>query len=120
MKPHILIVEVDPDLAEGIRYNLERTGAFTAHIAASGEAALRLALPAQHPRKVSDPAEPLPPLALFILDLNLPGMNGFELCRRFRSSVRAALTLPIIRPCPPTSSPRGTYLRRARMMRAAI
>ena len=29
MKPHILIIEDDPDLAEGIRYNLDRTGAFT-------------------------------------------------------------------------------------------
>ncbi len=85
MKPHILIVEDDPDLAEGIRYNLERTGDFTAQIAANGEAALRFALPAQHPRKISDPAEPPSATTLFILDVNLPGMNGFELCRRFRT-----------------------------------
>ena len=26
MKPYILIVEDDPDLAEGIRYNLDRNG----------------------------------------------------------------------------------------------
>ena len=85
MKPHILIIEDDPDLAEGIRYNLERTGAFTAQVAASGEEALRFALPNSHERKSSKTAESPPAVALFILDLNLPGMHGFELCRRFRA-----------------------------------
>lgn len=83
MKPSILIVEDDPDLAEGIRYNLERTGAFTVLVAASGEDALRFAFPQARERKGTGALQSAP--ALFILDLNLPGMSGFELCRRFRS-----------------------------------
>ena len=30
MKPFILIIEDDPDIAESIRYNLERDGSFVA------------------------------------------------------------------------------------------
>jgi len=44
MKPHILIVEDEPDIAEGIRYNLERRGEFTAQVAHDGQAALVVVL----------------------------------------------------------------------------
>lgn len=76
----IIIVEDDEDIAESIRYNLEREG-FRVRIAATGEHALNLILD-------------LPP-NLILLDLNLPHMNGFELCRRLRAEPTTA-RLPIL------------------------
>jgi DNA-binding response OmpR family regulator len=71
MSKPVLIVEDDPDIAEGLRYNLEREG-LEAVIAPTGEAGLAAALDARRPP------------ALIILDLMLPGMSGMELCRRLR------------------------------------
>lgn len=71
MRQYILIVEDEADIAESLRYNLEREGFRTA-IAESGEKGLRLALDENS----------LPSLVL--LDLMLPGMSGIELCRRLR------------------------------------
>jgi DNA-binding response OmpR family regulator len=71
MKQLILIVEDESDIAESLRYNLEREG-FRTLIAESGEKGLRLA---------SD--EKQSP-ALILLDIMLPGMSGIELCRRLR------------------------------------
>ena len=67
----VLIVEDDPDIAEGLRYNLEREG-LDARVALTGEQGLALALDQKSPP------------ALVILDLMLPGMSGTELCRRLR------------------------------------
>src|SRR5437764_833604 len=67
----VLIVEDDPDIAEGLRYNLEREGLET-RVALTGEKGLQAALDARNPP------------ALVILDLMLPGMSGTELCRRLR------------------------------------
>lgn len=92
MKPYILIIEDDPDIAESIRYNLEREGTFTATVALTGEEGLMLALGKGGGRRAGE-AE-LPP-DLIILDLNLPGMSGFELCRRFRSEDRTR-RIPIL------------------------
>src|SRR5262249_60515823 len=44
MKPFILIIEDDPDIAESIRYNLERDGSFVAQVALTGEVGLNIAL----------------------------------------------------------------------------
>jgi len=66
----VVIVEDDDDIAESIRYNLEREG-FRARIAPTGEDALNLILDR--------------PPNLVLLDLNLPYMSGFELCRRLRA-----------------------------------
>jgi len=83
MKPFILIIEDDPDIAESIRYNLEREGAFQAQVALSGEQGLNIALgKGQLPSSTLDGTSAPD---LIILDLNLPGMSGFELCRRFRT-----------------------------------
>ncbi|MCS6873501.1 MAG: response regulator transcription factor [Pyrinomonadaceae bacterium] len=71
MQQKILIIEDEADIAESIRYNLEREG-FRTEIAESGEKGLRLAL--------NDKKSP----ALIILDLMLPGMSGLEICRRLR------------------------------------
>jgi two-component system, OmpR family, alkaline phosphatase synthesis response regulator PhoP len=67
----VLIVEDDPDIAESVKYNLEREG-LEAAIAATGEEGLHAAL--------NERNAPV----LIILDLMLPGMSGTELCRRFR------------------------------------
>jgi len=69
MRP-ILVVEDDEDIAESIRYTLEREG-YRVRIASTGEQAFNSVLG-------------FPP-SLIILDLNLPQMSGFELCRRLRS-----------------------------------
>jgi DNA-binding response OmpR family regulator len=83
MPAPVLIVEDDADIAESLRYNLERDGLKT-RIAETGEKGLALALDAQ-----------AGPPALIILDLMLPGMNGSELCRRLRREPATRRT-PII------------------------
>jgi DNA-binding response OmpR family regulator len=81
MRP-ILIVEDDADIAESLRYNLERDG-LEARIAETGEKGLAAALDVKSPP------------ALVILDLMLPGMSGMELCRRLRREPATRRT-PII------------------------
>lgn len=81
MRP-ILIIEDDPDIAESVRYNLEREG-LAARVAETGEKGLAAALDARNPP------------ALVILDLMLPGMSGMELCRRLRREPATRRT-PII------------------------
>jgi DNA-binding response OmpR family regulator len=82
MNKPVLIIEDDPDIAENLRYNLERDG-LQARVAETGEQGLAAALDAQ--------AAP----ALIILDLMLPGMSGTELCRRLRREPATRRT-PII------------------------
>lgn len=65
----ILIVEDDEAISELIEYNLQQAG-FTTLVAFDGEEGLSVAL-----------AE-LPDLVL--LDVMLPGMDGWEVCRRIR------------------------------------
>jgi len=66
----IIIVEDDEDIADSIRYNLEREG-FRVRVAATGEDALDVI--------VDRPPD------LVLLDLNLPQMSGLEICRRLRA-----------------------------------
>ena len=82
MAKPVLIVEDDPDIAEGIRYNLEREG-LAAAVALTGEQGLAAALDKKSPP------------ALILLDLMLPGMSGAELCRRLRREPATRRT-PII------------------------
>ncbi len=77
----ILIVEDDEDIANSIRYNLEREGTFAVRMARTGEEGfkeIKRALP-----------------TLILLDINLPFMSGFELCRRLRADEETA-KMPII------------------------
>ena len=78
----VLIIEDDPDIAESLRYYLEREG-LKAQVAETGEKGLQAAIHSQNAP------------ALIILDLMLPGMNGSELCRRLRREPQTRRT-PII------------------------
>ena len=78
----VLIIEDDPDIAEGLRYNLEREG-LEARVEPTGERGLAAALDQKTPP------------ALILLDLMLPGMTGTELCRRLRREPATRRT-PII------------------------
>lgn len=78
----VLIVEDDPDIAENLRYNIEREK-LAARVAHTGEEGLAASLDTRHP-----------PL-LIILDLMLDGMSGVELCRRLRREPATRRT-PII------------------------
>lgn len=73
----LLIIEDDPILSEALRYNLEQAG-FTVETAQDGIAGLALA------RRI----EP----DLVILDLMLPGLDGFSICR----TLAAERAVPII------------------------
>ena len=78
----IVIVEDDEDIADSIRYNLEREG-FRVRLATTGEDAINLILDR--------------PPNLILLDLNLPHMSGFEMCRRLRSeSITARVPILIL------------------------
>jgi two-component system, OmpR family, alkaline phosphatase synthesis response regulator PhoP len=76
----ILAVEDDEDIRELIRFNLEKEG-FSVTAASSGEDALRSAA-----------AEP-PDLVL--LDLMLPGIGGFDVCRGLKRDPRTA-AVPVV------------------------
>jgi DNA-binding response OmpR family regulator len=77
----VLIVEDEPDVAGLIKQTLERGGGLDVEIAHTGEAALTKAT-----ERVPD---------VIILDLNLPGFDGLEVCRILRGRQGFA-NLPII------------------------
>ncbi len=77
--PRVLLVEDDTALATALSLALKRLG-HDVTTNPSGEAALRTLL---DDRSLPD---------VVVLDLMLPGVDGFEVCRR----VRAALTVPVI------------------------
>ena len=78
----VLIIEDDPDIAEALRYSLERER-FETRIALTGEEGLRASL------DKSDPP------SIILLDLLLPGMKGIEICRRLRQE-RMTSNTPIL------------------------
>src|SRR5437764_14687571 len=80
-RKHVLVVEDEIDVAQLIKHALERGGDIDVEIAVTGEAALAKA------------AERTPDL--IILDLNLPGFDGLEVCRLLRARAPSA-TVPII------------------------
>src|ERR1700751_1669832 len=78
--PQVLVVEVDADIRELLRYSLTQEG-FAVEEAADGAEALD---------RISRRAP-----GVILLDLVLPRMSGLELCRRLRSENETA-RLPII------------------------
>lgn len=79
-KETILIVEDERDIVEMIEYNLEKEGYGTVSVR-TGEDALSVAK-----KKRPD---------LIILDIMLPGMDGFETCKKLKTSEITA-QIPII------------------------
>jgi DNA-binding response OmpR family regulator len=75
----VLLIEDDPDIAEAITYQLERVG-LSVRVARTGEEGLEAV------RRGVD---------LVLLDLNLPGMDGLEVCRMIRRQQTTA-HVPII------------------------
>ena len=80
MSQQILIVEDEADIRELLRFNLEREG-FSVLEAADGNEGLKLAR--QH---IPD---------LMLLDVMLPGFDGFEVCRRLGAQAETA-NIPVL------------------------
>jgi DNA-binding response OmpR family regulator len=79
--PRVLVVDDEIDIANLIKHTLERGGDASVDVVTSGDAALT--------------AVKQTPPDLVILDLNLPVMDGTEVCRSIRARPLTA-TLPII------------------------
>ncbi|MBD0710462.1 MULTISPECIES: response regulator transcription factor [unclassified Streptomyces] len=79
--PHVLIIEDDASVRDGMELVLRRHG-YGVDAAATGEEALAL-LDAPDGGRIE----------LAVLDLMLPGMDGFEVCRRIRTRTSV---LPVI------------------------
>jgi DNA-binding response OmpR family regulator len=77
MEPKVLIVEDDPTLLETLEYNLKRQG-YEVYTAADGRVALEVA------RRERPDA--------LVLDVMLPGLDGFEVCR----TLRREMSVPIL------------------------
>src|SRR6476646_3163669 len=75
----VVLIEDEPDIAEAIGYQLQKVG-LEVRVARTGEEGLHAV------RAGAD---------LVLLDLNLPGMDGLEVCRMIRRQATTA-HLPII------------------------
>ncbi len=75
---HILVIEDQRDFAQNIRRYLE-TESYSVDLAFDGESGLHRGLTEEY--------------ALVVLDLNLPRMDGLEVCRQLR---RAGRSMPIL------------------------
>jgi DNA-binding response OmpR family regulator len=80
-RSRVLIVEDEADIAGLMKHALERTGDLDVEIAGTGAAALKSVM--------EDPP------ALILLDLNLPFIDGLEVCRLLRGRSISA-SIPII------------------------
>ncbi|MBU6332177.1 MAG: response regulator transcription factor [Bacteroidetes bacterium] len=70
-KIKVLVAEDDANLATGLKEGLDLMG-YQVSLAKTGTRALDMAVTGQYP--------------LLVLDLNLPGMNGMDVCRAIRQS----------------------------------
>ncbi|MFD1786134.1 response regulator [Sphingomonas floccifaciens] len=81
MQHHILVVDDDPHIRDLLVFALGKAG-MTTDQAADGEAALE-----RVGQRMPD---------LMVLDINMPRLDGLELCRRLRSRGGAEADLPIL------------------------
>ncbi len=79
-KPRVLVVEDEGDIRDLIRFHLEKEG-FVVETANTGDRGLDLALSRSYD--------------VALLDLMLPGMDGYEICRRIRREPKTA-GLPVL------------------------
>lgn len=77
-QPTILVVEDERTLAEMLKFNLERQG-YAVRLSHDGHDAVRQAL-----HSAPD---------LIVLDVMLPGLDGFEVCRRIRAHSQAPILM---------------------------
>ncbi|MFH1190071.1 MAG: response regulator transcription factor [Candidatus Omnitrophota bacterium] len=80
MKEHILVVEDDKNISKLVKFNLEKAG-YECAVALSGEKALEI-------------LDDLP-VDLIILDIMLPGVDGFGICRAIKGKEKLK-DIPII------------------------
>jgi DNA-binding response OmpR family regulator len=80
-RARVLIVEDEPDIAKLMKHALERSGDMDIEIVATGASALKSVMEQ--------------PPSLILLDLNLPFIDGLEVCRLLRSRASSA-AIPII------------------------
>ena len=78
MSKRILIVDDEPSLVKGLRFNLEQQEGYEIEVAYDGEEALSLFEPDK--------------FDLVLLDIMLPKLDGMEVCQR----IRAVCDVPII------------------------
>lgn len=76
----VLIIEDDKHISKLVKYNFDKSGA-TATVVVTGEDALKIL-----DKEAVD---------LIILDIMLPKMNGFDVCREIKSNARFA-SIPVI------------------------
>ncbi len=81
MKKRILLVEDDPSVRKVTKLRLEHEG-FEVRLACDGEEALQR-------------ASTEGPLDLILLDLRMPRMDGFEVCKRLKEG-RSTQQIPVI------------------------
>lgn len=79
-KDHILIVDDEEDILELVKYNLVKAGYACTCVETGGEAVRRA--------RVELPD-------LIVLDLMLPGLNGFEVCSLLKNDVKTS-RIPIV------------------------
>ncbi len=80
MKKKILVVDDEKDIVDILKYNLERENEFEVITAKDGREAL-------------EAAESIPDLIL--LDIMMPEVNGFEVCKQLKNNVETS-KIPII------------------------
>lgn len=80
MKKKVLVVDDEKDIVDILKYNLERENEFEVLTAKDGREALELAV------NIPD---------LILLDIMMPELNGFEVCKQLKSNVNTS-GIPVI------------------------